>query len=302
MHPALAQLIPIGAIGLSAAALFTLITYWEWQTKKTRKKNPLTSDLLRGPGEALREKIMDMRIDLFAYVLPLFLIPLLIFAMSLSHEVFAKKPSLFISYFYVVMAVVSVGYIFHKMLGLRKKIHLYTLGLDAEIAVGQELNHLMREGFWVYHDFPADEFNIDHVVIGPTGVFAIETKGRPKPIKDDGSTECEVTYDGVTLSFPTWKENKSVKQAEYQAKWLEKWLSSAVGEPVTVNPIPAIPGWFIKRTKPGGIPVINGKNPSAFFAKYGNSNLSEKLQRQIAHQVDNRCRTVLPKAYKWSNN
>ena len=298
MHPAIAQFIPVIVIGLSTAALFTLISYWEWQTKNARKKNPLTSDLLRGPGEALREKIDDMRLDLHAYMLLLFLLPLLIFAMSLSNEVFGKKPSLFILIFYVVMAVVSVGYIFYKMLGVRKTIHLYNLGLDAEIAVGQELNYLMRDGFWVYHDFPADEFNIDHVVIGPTGIFAIETKGRPKPIKEDGSTEREVTYDGETLSFPTWKENKPVKQAEYQAKWLEKWLSSAVGEPVTVNPILAIPGWFIKRTKPGGIPAINGKNPSAFFAKYGNGNLSEKLQRQIAHQIDSRCRTVLPKAYK----
>ena len=28
----------------------------------------------------------------------------------------------------------------------------------------------------VYHDIQADQFNIDHVVVGPSGVFAVETK------------------------------------------------------------------------------------------------------------------------------
>jgi len=34
----------------------------------------------------------------------------------------------------------------------------------------------MLDGYHVYHDFPAERFNIDHVVVGPAGAFAIETK------------------------------------------------------------------------------------------------------------------------------
>jgi len=135
------------------------------------------------------------------------------------------------------------------------------------------------------------------VLIGPTGVFAVETKGRAKPLKKDGSAEREVIYDGEHLHFPHVKEQKPLKQAESQAKWLEKWLTSAVGEPVSVTPVLALPGWFIKQTQRKGIPVINGKNSGAFFAKFG-ANLSEKLQRQIVHQIDSRCRTVLPRAYQ----
>ena len=51
----------------------------------------------------------------------------------------------------------------------------YRLGLEAEMAVGQELNQLLRHGYWVFHDLPADKFNIDHVVVGRNGVFAVET-------------------------------------------------------------------------------------------------------------------------------
>jgi hypothetical protein len=35
-------------------------------------------------------------------------------------------------------------------------------GYDAELAVGQELDRLMRQGTIVFHDFPADGFNLDH--------------------------------------------------------------------------------------------------------------------------------------------
>lgn len=296
----LAQFIPLAIFGLSFLALFAVIHYWEWQTKRARKKSPLTSDLLRGPGEALREKLEEIRFDLLGYMLFSFVLPLWLYASYVSIEMYGNKPSTFLFLFHVVLGLIAIGYPLFKMLGLQKLKRQYALGLEAEVAVGQELNHLMRDGYWVYHDFPADDFNIDHVVIGPTGVFAVETKGRAKSIKDDGSTEREVIYDGEVLQFPSRKESKPIKQASLQAKWLQQWLSSAVGEPVTVHPVLALPGWFIKKVTPGGVPVINGKNPKGFFSKYGNSHLSEKLQQQIVHQVDQRCRNILPRAYKTS--
>lgn len=292
------QLLPIVVMFCSLGVLIALIKFWEWENKTAKKKNPLTSDLLRSPGETLRDKIVDLQFDWFGYVLMLFVMPLALLAMALSSNTFGR--GVFQMTMLILTATGTISFCIYKMRGLRKLIQQYNLGLDAEMAVGQELNHLMRDGFWVYHDFPADEFNIDHVVIGSTGVFAVETKGRPKPIKDDGITEREVFYDGATLTFPTWKERKPAEQAENQAKWLEKWLSSAVGEQVSVYPVLAIPGWLITRLKQGGVPVINGKNCSSFFSKYGNGNLSGKLTQQIVHNVDQRCRTVLPRSYRES--
>lgn len=293
-----AQLIPLSSLAVSFIAFWSLIYFFEIHDKRSRKKNPLTSDLLRGPGEALREKISDLRLDFFSYMILLFLMPMMVFSMHMAQELYGKDPSDFLNLIHISTAGGLIGFLLFKLFKLRKEIHRYRLGLDAEIAIGQELNQLMREGYWVYHDFPAENFNIDHVVIGPNGVFAVETKGRPKPINADGSSECEVNYYGDTLVFPSWKERKPIQQAESQAKWLQKWISNAVGEPVAVHPVLALPGWYVKRKKSGGIPVINGKNPSALFLKYGRENLSAKLQQQIVHNIDQRCRTVLPGAYK----
>ena len=65
-------------------------------------------------------------------------------------------------------------------ISLRRIANLRT-ALDAEIETGNQLNRLMKHGYDVFHDLPANGSNIDHLVIGPNGVFAVETKGRRKP-------------------------------------------------------------------------------------------------------------------------
>lgn len=148
----------------------------------------------------------------------------------------------------------------------------------------------------MFHDLPADKFNIDHVVVGRNGVFVVETKGRAKPGQDVNNS-WKVRYDGARLEFPGLTETKPLEQADRQAKWLQQWLSSAVGEPVGVRPVLVLPGWFIERTSRNGMPVINGKNPENVFGKIGQTPLTDKLVQQIVHQLDQRCRNVVAKAY-----
>ena len=171
------------------------------------------------------------------------------------------------------------------------------LGYEAELAAGQELNLLAHDGYWVFHDFLADKFNIDHVVVGPSGIYAVETKGRPKRSGKTGNKGWEVVYDSRSLGFPGWTETASLQQAANQAIWLKKWLSSAVGEELKVEPVLMLPGWYVRRTAAGGIAVLNPKNAEGFFNRTVKQPLSEKLINQIVHQVDLRCRNVAPKAY-----
>lgn len=42
--------------------------------------------------------------------------------------------------------------------------------------MGEELDKLYKEGFHVFHDWDSGRGNVDHFVVGPQGVFAIETK------------------------------------------------------------------------------------------------------------------------------
>ncbi len=52
------------------------------------------------------------------------------------------------------------------------------VGARAETEVGQDLEKLHKDGFYVFHDWlPEGRGNVDHFVVGPQGVFAIEGKG-----------------------------------------------------------------------------------------------------------------------------
>jgi hypothetical protein len=267
--------------------------------KRRGKRSPLTRDLLRSPGEAIRLQIDDLSTDMLFDLLGSTIIPLVLYSSFLSQLLFMpSKNHTIVAIIYIFVGLCFVIYQIIKLTKAFTRRNELRLGLDAELAVGQELNQLMLHGYRVYHDFPADNFNIDHVVFGPNGVFAVETKGRAKPNKGSTKEEWKVVFDGQTLKFPNWTEREFLPQARRQAEWLAKWLSSAVGEQVRVRPVLALPGWYIESLKPSDVILYYGKNPFGWAGIRPNSPLSDSLIQRIAHQIDQKCRDVEPSGYK----
>jgi hypothetical protein len=174
---------------------------------------------------------------------------------------------------------------------INRRRHL-RMGLLGEMAVAEELNRLMLDGCQVYHDFPAEKFNVDHIIVGPKGIFAVETKARSK--KGKGKGEVEAIYDGQRLVFPNWTTTEFLDQAKNRARWLSSWLSKAVGEDIRAEPILTIPGWFIKRQRADGIPVLNPKEIRQYVISKDREGLSESMITRICHQIEQKCRTVDP--------
>jgi hypothetical protein len=56
-------------------------------------------------------------------------------------------------------------------------------GALAEEHVGGLLDELAQERWRVVHDATLGRGNVDHIVIGPPGIFTIETKSHPGPIR-----------------------------------------------------------------------------------------------------------------------
>ena len=290
----LTGLIPLALIGLCAlvpAGIIILI-----RSHQTRgKKNPLNFELLRSPGQSLKERIEEINDRISDYLTFMFMGPLAMYAIVVSQYLTSTPPSPFLLILYLGVALgLSVFFSLKIFRLMRTRTH-YRLGYDCELMVGQGLHTLLAEGFRVFHDFPADGFNIDHIAIGPTGVFAIETKGRAKSSTVE-NRNWEVRYDGRQLAFPGWTETRPITQAVDQAKWLRTWLCQTTGNETPVEPVLAVPGWYIKRTGPGGLRVYNGKNPG--FLARGTQVLSDEQIRAIAFQVERQCRTVATTAYQ----
>lgn len=283
-------------VGLGPCSLLIWFMVSIRKRSSLRRKNPINTHLLRSPGQSLLDEMEDISIDLFSYLLVTPFISLYFYASYLSSN---KSNTLLI--LFGISLILGLLFIGKKIIKLSNKREKLRLGYDAELAVGQELNLLMRNGFYVFHDVnlknTLSEFNIDHVVVGKSGVFAVETKGRSKPVESIGKDSSKVEFDGKKLIFPQWEEDKPVEQAKRQANALQKWLTSAVGETITTRAVLALPGWYTSTTKKTDVAVINGKNPEKFFNMPRDVVLSEKQIKQIAHQLENLCRNVEPRAF-----
>jgi hypothetical protein len=56
-------------------------------------------------------------------------------------------------------------------------------GATGEEHVGDLLDSLEGDGWHVIHDASLGRGNVDHILIGPAGVFTVETKSHPGPIR-----------------------------------------------------------------------------------------------------------------------
>jgi hypothetical protein len=263
--------------------------------KRKDRRNPLTRDLLRGPGHTLKDKLDGAKDDLAAYMAAAIPVPLLLLASwSLQDRIDGKRSPF--PLVFVFFLVVAAGFFVFAIFRLVKKIRNDSLGYEAEQAVGQELNQLTRLGFHVFHDVDGDKlFNIDHVVVGVSGVFAVETKGRAKPL-ENGKPQYVVQLQDDRLIFPRWTESEPITQAIRNAKWLSKWLSSATGERVEVHPVLALPGWYIERKTKSSVFVFNATNSANTLGKWSPSSLSSQTVERVVHQLDAKCRDISPSA------
>ena len=262
---------------------------------RQQRRSPLVGDLLRAPGQTLREQIEDMRQDVAFDLAAMMFVPTLPLALFFLHGALLARPVSAVVLVLTFVAVAGlVAFQIRSLLRRSEKLDRLRLGLDAEAAVGEELQQLVRQGATIFHDFPAEKFNIDHVVIASQGVFAVESKGYSKPNRGLGKEDATVGFDGQVLKFPTWASTKPVEQAERQAEWLAKWLGSAIGSPVGVLPVLALPGWFVERTGRGRVRVFSGRELGSLLNARGARPLSAEEIKRVVHQVEQRCRTVSP--------
>jgi hypothetical protein len=144
-----------------------------------------------------------------------------------------------------------------KFLSVLRRVRKLNSGIQAEKAVGQFLEQFRSHGYKVLHDIPVKvgntTFNIDHLLIGPKGIFTVETKSWRKPIKG----QCIVAYDGQQVRINGHSPDRDpIAQALGQAAWVRDYLKSCTALPVVpITPIVVYPGWFIDYLNAGNAKV-----------------------------------------------
>ncbi len=260
--------------------------------------NPLTRSMRRPPGASLMEKIVRVDFDLMT---PIMYITLVAPCMISCYYIFTdwlNLPDFFaFKLSFILFCIIVYIHYGRKLIQMRAQLRNLRLGYECELAVAQELDQLMLHGYRVFHDIPADGFNIDHLVVGKNGIFAVETKGRSKRDKGKSQTQqqARVKYDGKALHFPNRVETAPIDQAKRQARWASQWLTGATGMQVQVQPVVVLPGWYIEwpAAKPL-VAVLPGKKLDSYFLKPKQQQLTEQQIQQIAYQIDQKVTDLPP--------
>lgn len=291
-------LLTLGFVALILAPIFLAgAALNAFNYSQRNRKNPLTYNLRRPPGGTVHRKLQGTYLSLIT--------PLAFLGMAVSmpaaiylfqSHVLGKPDSLIRLVVIGVFIVVLCASAIYAVLKVKWRAYSLALGYECELAVGQELDQLMLKGFRVFHDLEGKDFNVDHVVVGRGGVFAIETKGRSKLLGTAGKGKAnpKVQFSNGVFEFPKGYEKRWVEQARRQAVWLKEWLSKAVGFELFVQPVVVIAGWYVETKSPHPVKAIGSGQIGYFFDRLTVQSLTQEQVDRIAYQLDQRTRDLEP--------
>lgn len=133
-------------------------------------------------------------------------------------------------------------------------------GAQGEIAVGRMLD-VLPTGWTVFHALPVGtkEADIDHLVVGPGGVFTINTKHhRGKPI-----------WVANRTLMVSGQRQPHIRNAEHEAARVTKLLHARLGLPGRVRPVVAIHGAssLVVKERPDLVAVLDARRLRRWLLK-----------------------------------
>lgn len=157
----------------------------------------------------------------------------------------------------VAVGMCFIPYSLLKLLHQRSRL---TYVRDAHIAIGHALHGTSLRGSRVFHEVTMGSLVIDHVVVGLSGVYAVDVVVRGKR-RGMFSTEagCASLGDDA-LDFDGVKDTASVARSVRKASKLSIFLSKITNEPVKVKSVIAVPGWRVGGPSHDRLLLVNEKN------------------------------------------
>lgn len=224
---------------------------------------PVQSRPRRQAGQGLRERITDQRDAFIMYAGGVCVFGAVV--LTITWITWLSSPrwtpwNLTVGVLVTMVAVILEGW--RRVQRSRRD----QLGLFGELATAEWLNQLAAAGYYVFHDLPGEKGNVDHVAVGPAGVFVIETKARSKAPGD------QILYDGQRLLVGRWDATEQylgqARACRDQVKRKLREHSSLLAD-IPVRAVLAFPGWDVPETRSSGaeVWVLNPKGRIAAWIR-----------------------------------
>jgi hypothetical protein len=155
-----------------------------------------------------------------------------------AQSLFAGYPSwqLWLQFAFLVLAASFAGWRLARTVFAYREVRFVR---DANVAVGHQLQQISTGANRVFHDVKTSAGVVDHVLVGQTGVYAINVV--PRRAARNGSAGLKNNH----LLFSNGIEPVPIVDITASALRLEKEISKLLGHNVHVRSVIAVPGWNI---------------------------------------------------------
>jgi hypothetical protein len=286
----------VGYVVVFIAVLFGVI-WLERRRRRTRPPFPENLKLLRMPGEYLWRRIIEIDEANLLWFLWTLVLPLVGggLILKLLAWYLPSSPTLVLTIF----AGAFILLLFFSIRSLQSRIRRSAddyLGFIGERYVAEWLDPLKAAGWFIFHDLPCDgankKFNVDHVAVGPRGIWVVETKTHRKGRAKPGRKAHEVESDGRQVIWPWFEESDSLQQAANIASFLRDWLKTMTGKSYAVSAVLAVPGYLVTERKLGPVRLANPKSLPDMLTSSRNPVLPPADIDLVRRQLEAKCRDV----------
>lgn len=259
---------PTGLFALGTLAIVAAAFGWLRLVVLRRHRRSRERGLLREPAHSLRRRLelVDYRMTAAAIGLPL---SLFLWTLLLPHA--ATGAAFRNIAIFAFAGAVALAWFGRELVSFWPEREGLREAIEAQTRSALSLNLLMRQKYWVFHDVHIGDHRINHLVIGPRGVFCVDSLWR-RPVRGRldwtgrrPAPRPEVVFRGEALLFPGWRETAVLEHVETQAQWLGPWLAARVGEAIERIPTHAavsLPGWQVTCTHWKRVIVFNPSTPN----------------------------------------
>ena len=218
---------------------------------------------LRNPGQSTDEQIDRLINDKFLSLYLIASVFWLVAFLEWTAKIF-NRPRL--PGTYAIAAALCTAVTVYQFLRIRRDVRNLKQGLEGEREVAELLDDLKQYGAREVHDVPANNFNVDHVIISTRGIYAIETKKWSK-----SKNRARIEFDGqrVTISGRP-SDYDPIKQCRAQAAWVQDYLGTSTSKRIPVRGVVAFPGWWVEQlpaARGADLWVLNPKALAAWIAR-----------------------------------
>lgn len=274
-------------VALASTLVFLLVAKsWQVLSRAVGTNTPFANSIMREAAQRFRDEFERLTSSQSTY-----LSAGLVFVVLYSAAYVLNAERLFVDYpvwqLYMVLAVLVAAAMFALYRLTKTVLARYQIKMlrDANIAIGHQLQKTAAGFGRVFHDVQTANGIVDHVVVGQSGIYAINV------FACRAAKNGAVLINGNDLQLLPGDKDISIVDTIAKTVRLEKELSALLDHRIKVRSVIAVPGWQVNGQDSEEHLVVNESNlPMLLGWKDQSEYLMNEDVDAIHAQLTLRCR------------